>query len=91
MAAEKPNKNPNVYVNTSPSMVFMNTKSQIEANKQFFLSVLKSLNENGEYVWIDYNEKFIKKENKLHGTKKGIQKVLNITNKSFIDKYFATM
>lgn len=69
----------------------MLTKEQILANEYFFMKVIIGLKEGGTYVYPAANASFIKKENKLFGTKENLVHVKYIVSPEFFHTYFQAL
>ena len=65
----------------------LTTKERL-LNKTYFLRTLKTIKENGYYLWKDEGEVFQKINGKFHGTNRGLLLISNITNKKFTELYF---
>ena len=66
----------------------MLTKEQIKQNEIFFLNVIRTLNENGTYVFPAAMASFTKQNNKLIGTSKNLQHIKDIVSPEFFHAYF---
>ena len=54
-----------------------------QANKKFFIQVIKLMNDGGIYVYPAAQQKYVVRHKKLHGSKKAIDIIKQITPKDF--------
>jgi hypothetical protein len=59
------------------------TKSQKQANANFFNRYLSMTNDGGTYIWPDANEIYTVKAGKFYGTPRGVKKMMKHTPKAF--------
>jgi hypothetical protein len=66
----------------------MLTKEQIKQNEIFFLNVIRTLTDNGTYVFPAAMTTYTKSNNKLIGTRKNLQHIKDIVSPEFFHTYF---
>jgi len=57
-------------------------------NQKFFEQLIRIIPENGIYFWPDANELYNFLNGSIHGSKRGINKIKEITPKPFHSKLF---